>query len=285
MSRRPLPWLLRAAWVILPFTAGPGLADALDDTSRSVQLVASAGLWAGWAVGLVATLVALPVALTAVRVLAPAALAATLAATDALGAATTALAAVLAFTPQVAEEAVNGPAYGDERRYPLRAPGPLLLGPLEVTWALAVAGVAAGPLLLAAEQWVAGAAAVAVGVPVAALALRSLHALARRWLVFVPAGVVLHDPLSLADPVLFPRRTVRRLAPAAADTDALDLTQRALGLALEIRLQDPVELPHVRPGRRRTESATVDAFLASPTRPGAVVTDAQRRRFSVTAGG
>ena len=36
---------------------GPAVGDALDGASRPVQLVASVGLWVGWAVVLVATLV------------------------------------------------------------------------------------------------------------------------------------------------------------------------------------------------------------------------------------
>src|SRR5688500_20129622 len=40
---------LALAWLALPFTTGSMAADALHDASRAVQLVASAGLWAGWA--------------------------------------------------------------------------------------------------------------------------------------------------------------------------------------------------------------------------------------------
>ena len=143
-----------------------------------------------------------------------------------------------------------GSSYGDERRMPLRVPGPLLAGPLVLVWAVAVAGVAAGPLLLAARQWVAGAAAMAAGLPAAGVAVRSMHTLARRWLVFVPNGLVVHDPLVLVEPVLLRRADVRSLGPAPADTAALDLTRGALGLALEVRLVPPVSLCS-RPGDAR----------------------------------
>src|SRR5262245_32137315 len=72
-------WAVRALWVALPFTVGGVLGDALSAGSRPVQVVATAGLWLAWAVGMVATAVALPVSLTALRVLAPAAVAAALA--------------------------------------------------------------------------------------------------------------------------------------------------------------------------------------------------------------
>ncbi|MBV9042028.1 MAG: hypothetical protein JOZ68_13555, partial [Acidimicrobiia bacterium] len=78
--RRAFPWLLRAWWAALPFTAGPGLADALRGAADPVRTLASVGLWTGWAAGLTATLVPHPVSLTALRVLAPAAVAAAVAA-------------------------------------------------------------------------------------------------------------------------------------------------------------------------------------------------------------
>ena len=52
------------------------------------------------------------------------------------------------------------------------------------------AGVVTGPQLLADRQWLIGGVAVAVGAAVGAVGARQLHLLSRRWLVFVPAGVV-----------------------------------------------------------------------------------------------
>jgi hypothetical protein len=176
---------------------------------------------------------------------------------------------------------VAGSSYGVERRMPLRVPGPLLAGPLVVVWGAAATGVAAGPLLLAAGQWIAGAAALAVGLPVAAVAFRSLHTLARRWLVFVPNGVVVHDPLALAEPVLLRRAEVRSFGPAPADTAALDLTRGALGLALEVTLAPPVSVVLAGGGRQGVREATIAAaLLVAPTRPGAVLTEARRRRLA-----
>ena len=75
-----LPWVLRAAWALLPVVAGPAFGDALDGRSRSVQVVASLGLWAVWAAGVLATLVPRPAGLTLLRVAAPAGCAAAVAA-------------------------------------------------------------------------------------------------------------------------------------------------------------------------------------------------------------
>jgi hypothetical protein len=282
-------WPARVTWLALPVLMGPALGDALDDASRPVQVVASTGLWLGWAAVLVATLVPTTVSLTGLRVAAPAAVVAALAAVVADGgsAATVAglagalVAALAAFWPGTGEAFVAGSSYGDERRMPLRVPGPLLAGPLALVWAATAAGVAAGPLLLAARQWIAGAAVLAVGFPVAAVAIRSLHTLARRWLVFVPNGVVVHDPLALAEPVLLRRADVRSFGPAPADTAALDLTRGALGLALEVTLAPPVSVVLAGRGRRgASEATTAAALLVAPTRPGAVLAEARRRRLA-----
>lgn len=284
--QRLLSWALRVAWAVLPFTAGPALGDALDPRSRVVQLVASVALWAGWGAVLGATMAPHPIGLTAVRCATPAAVVAVLVATadghgSPLAVATTALAMALAFLPETGAVFVNGPAYPNERRYLLRAPTPLLLGVLGVVWALALAGPVVGALLVAARQWVAGGLVLAAGVPLSVVLLRAMHGLSRRWLVFVPAGVVLHDPIALADPVLFRRQTVAALGPADADTPALDLTQAAPGLALELTLTEQVPLLRTKPGRRQSEAVSSSRLLFTPTRPGAVLREAAERGLPV----
>ena len=285
--QRLLPWALRVAWAVLPFTTGPALGGALDPRSRAVQLVASVALWTAWGVALVATLVPHPISLTAVRCATPAAVVAVLvAAADGasggpLALASTALAMALAFLPETGTLFVNGQAYPNERRYPLRAPAPLLLGVLAVVWALALAGPVVGALLVAARQWVAGGVVLAAGLPLSVVLLRAMHGLSRRWLVFVPAGVVLHDPIALADPVLFRRQLVVALGPADADSPALDLTQAAPGLALELTLTEEVPILRAKPGRRLGEAVSPSRLLFTPTRPGAVLREATERGLPV----
>ncbi|MEO7571688.1 MAG: hypothetical protein ABIX10_04560 [Acidimicrobiales bacterium] len=287
------PWPIRAAWALLPLLLGPALGDALAEHSQAVARTGSVLAWGGWAGGLVAVLLPTTVSLTALRIATPAALAAaswaalagSRGATDALAVAGGAVAVVAAFSPSTGEVFVNGSSYGDERRLPLRVPGALLFGPIALAWAAAVAAPVAGPLLLAAEQWVPGAIVLAAGIPAAALAVRALHGLARRWVVLVPAGLVLHDHHALVEPVLFARRTIRHLGPAPADEvdGALDLTQRAFGLALVLELDEPVAVaPRRRDGSVRV--APVERLLLTPTRPGVVLRAAAGRRIATGSG-
>lgn len=282
---RLLPWLVRALWAALPFTTGPTLAAALDAASRPVQLLASTGLWAGWAVGMVAAFVPHPITLTTLRVVAPAAVVAALLAAlgehpSALAIAWAGVACAWAFAPAIGAAYVNGPAYPNERRFPLRPPGPLLAGPLPSAWVLSVAGIAAGPLLLAARQWVLGGLLLVVGWPLAFLLLKSIHNLSRRWAVFVPAGVVLHDPVVLFDPMLFRRQEITAFRPATdADTGSFDLSQRAPGLSIQMEFDEPATLTLLKPGKREGVAIHASAVRFTPTRPGAVLEEAARRRI------
>ncbi len=54
-----------------------------------------------------------------------------------------------------------------------------------------------GPLALAARAWVPGVLLTAAAVALGWFLGRRFHRLARRWLVLVPAGVVVHDHLVL----------------------------------------------------------------------------------------
>jgi hypothetical protein len=281
-SRDPGPWPLRVAWVLLALLAGPALADSLDGTSAAVRDTASVGLWGGWLAVLVATLVPRASTLTIVRMGAPAALAATVAAAvhgpagadDAVAIAASVAAVATAWWAVTADAFVDGSSYGDERRFALRSPPSVLVAAVPVAWALAVVVPAVAALLLAARAWVPGVAAALIGAAGIRLGVPAIHRLSRRWLVLVPAGLVVHDHLALADPVLLRRSTVRELGPAPAGpgTDTVvDLTLGAGGLVVEVGLAQELDLPlAVGQGRRRTAAARpAVAFLVAPGRPGA----------------
>ena len=284
-SDRWVVWAARGLWALLPVLVGPSFATGLDSRSAPVQVVCAVGLWCGWAVVLGAMFAPTTVTLTVVRIVAPASVVAALVLAgpggfeveDGIALAATVVASSLCLLPAFGAVCLHGASYGDEERVALRAPGVLLLGPIELSWLLLIAGVAVGPLLLAARQWVAGAAMTVAGVVLAFGIGRALHQLARRWLVFVPAGVVVHDPMGLVDPILLRRARIRSFAPALADTTATDLTMAAPGLALEIALLDKVELV-TRVGRNGARPAVTSAVLVTPTRPGVAISTARRRR-------
>ena len=281
-------WGLRTIWLLLPVLIGPAVADALHDMDATPRSTASATLWVLWAVGLTATLVPLPLTLTALRLGGPAVAALSAwsaeATSNAVHASFALAAAVLvvlaAFAAPVADRFVDGASYGDERRFLLRAPGPvaLVLGPSATV--VAIAGTTVGPILLLDSRWVTGGIATALGAMLAAMAVRSLHRLARRWIVLVPAGFVLHDHLALAEPTLLQRAGLEHLKAASSNTGADDLTQHARGLAIEIRCRRPHDVLPAG-SRDEVEVRAIDAFLCSPARPDVVLAEAARRRLPV----
>jgi|TARA_B110000263_G_scaffold234278_1_gene231798 hypothetical protein len=285
VTRDSIPvWALRAVWLVQPVTLGPALADGFHDLDGHTFLSVSA--WVLWGLGLLATLVPRPLTLTTIRIGGPAA--AALSVWTATTVDDTALVAValggafvlgvLSHWPAIADTCVDGASYGDEKRFLLRAPGPVVLALGPLAWALTVAGVVVGPLLLASGDSAVGSAACVAGLPIAAASARALHHLHRRWIVLVPAGFVLHDHLALADPTLLPRDALASVGPASADTDAHDLTQAARGMALEVRCREPHDL---RPASRdgSAEVVVTEAFLCAPARPDAVLAEAKRRRL------
>jgi hypothetical protein len=287
-------WCLRVLWGLLAVAAGPAFGDALAGASRPVQVVASVGLWVGWAGTLTAMLVPRASTLTAVRIAAPAPLAASVVAAlhgprgidDAVALGIGVAVVAVALLPETADAFVDGSSYGAERRFALRTPPGLLLGPAPVAWLLAVGAPVAAALLLAAEAWVVGAALAVVGAVGIRLGVPALHRLSRRWLVFVPAGLVVHDHLALADPVLLRRPTFARIGPAPVDAlaaGAHDLTLGATGLALELTLEAPIEVGVAAGSGRRREAVPVRSarYLVTPLRPGAVLGEARARRYPV----
>jgi len=286
-------WLARALWLILPFTAGPVFADALLTTDRPFQLSLSLGLWGVWALMLVAFMVPRTQTLTLVRIVAPAAVVFTAwaaVATEngsfalaALALLTTGFAAITALSAPVGDALVDGSSYGDESRFLLRTPGALLMGPIQLVWIVLVVGAAAGPILLAAELWIAGAIALVAGWATVYVALPILHRLSDRWLVFVPAGLVVHDKTALREPQLFRKESIDVLGPAPADTELEDLSLNGLGLALRAKLKEPSKIV---PNQRVEDDSKVTitditGFIVSPNRPGAVLDEASSRSVPI----
>ncbi len=176
------------------------------------------------------------------------------------------------------EHFIQSSAYGHEQRFPLRPPGALLLGPLEVLWAITIGPLIAGPLLIAGDRIAAGGLVVIVGIAVVWVLGPRFHELGRRWLVFVPAGLVVHDHVPLAETVMVAAGEVEVVNLAPADTTAIDLTANALGPAVEIGIRQPTAVARRGTTRRASSTTTTaDRLLVSPSRPGRVIAAARQR--------
>lgn len=287
-------WAPALVWLSLPLTAGSAFAHALDSRSTAVTMTGAIGLWSLWLLGLIAALVPSTVSLTAIRVLMPASVVAAgwaalavpngaeFAESAALG--VTTLCAVLSLSAAVGYTFVNGSSYGDERRLPLRPPGPVLFGPLELVWAAMVASVFAGPFLIASKQWIPGTIVSALAVLFVLVGSRALHQLSKRWLVFVPAGIVLVDRSALLDALLVQRHVVSSIGLAREDSTATDLSVGAVGIQVEIRLStidSIIPTPLRRDRHKIIEPIEVTAVRCTPSRPAWVLDEAKARRLTV----
>lgn len=288
-------WILRVLWVSLPVSAGDALADWMHGWSDGTRLVATTLLWILWAVVLSALLVPRPIASTIARLGTPLAVVVVLLAAASGDVSTaswviallvTVGACALAVRGDFARVCAQGAAYGDEERFPLKVPPGLAFVVVPVAIAVVGAGIATGPMLLGAHQWIAAAVTLAVGWPLAIVVARLVHQLARRWVVLVPAGIAIADPLTLTDPVLFVRERVMGLGPAdpgrRPPADALDLRLGAAFGSCALLLTDEADL--MRRVRGRGVGVRAELILVTPTAAPRLLERAGARRLPVRRG-
>jgi len=284
-------WVLRVLWISLPVTAGQVFADTLHPWSDETRIVATVLLWIAWAIVLSALLVPRPVAATIVRIGTPLAVGVTVLAVAAgnssavvatLAIVVTAGACVLAVRGEFQRVCAQGAAYGDEERFPLKVPPAIAFLMLPLAIAVIGFGLATGPLLLADGRWLGGL-ATAIGFPLAAVSIRLVHQLARRWVVLVPAGIVIADPLTLTDPVLFVRERVQGIGPAdpgrRPPADALDLRLGAAFGSCALLLTDEADV--MQRVRGRGVSVRAGLLLVTPTASARLLERAGKRRLPV----
>ena len=276
-STRQLPtiltWSTRLGWA----TTAIATSQALEtlDTGLTVAL----STWLLWVIGAVAVSIGTPITLTLARTILPLGIPTSALALVAGGSVTLGTIGLIAalitsysvFTAEVGQRWVQAAAYGAERRFPLRPPLGFAL-PAVMLWLLVA--LLASSAVVAAQRSQSGL-AVALGVIGAALAgLGSTrwHRLSCRWLVLVPAGVVIHDPLVLLETAMWRSHVVSGAELAATDTEAADLTGPATGPALEISLRAS-ETVVLATGRKTPEGRAIHltAALIAPSRPGAAL--------------
>ena len=287
-------WLLRVAWVSLPLTAGPAASASVASWTSASRIAAEVLLWLAWAIGLLATWAPRPLMLTALRTIAPALFLLAIAAAADGGPSTaatigalvaTAVVAALSSAHDIAIASANAAAYGDELRYPLRVPPGLFLGPLPLARVLVVAGISVPTLLFTEGRVVLGALCTVLGALLVLVLGRALHGLSRRWVVLVPAGLVVVDPLTLSDPVLFLRERIvalAALAPGRAPEGVTDLRLGAALGSLVLRFDEPAEIGRVARARRGVEMVQTMGICVAAVRRDEVLRHASERRIRVS---
>ena len=286
-------WVLRIAAVATGATV-PLLTDRLDAISSSASVLASISLWATWAVVLLCVLVPSAVSLTALRLVAPAHLAITailvisalIDGTDALtvwALVPTLVTAIVAMSADIGSNFVQSSAYGDEFRIPLLPSVPFVIV-LVVSWTIWISSLVVGALALTREAWVAGGILVTVGVILGVILPRRFHRFSRRWLVVVPAGLVLHDHVVLAESAMFPRDSIRSVLVTRRDSEAADLSGRGRGTGVAVELLDfETVVLAATPNQPGGSALHVKTWWVRPSRPGRAISAWSRRRSRSTS--
>jgi len=278
-SPRAAVWSLRVSWPLWAVLTAVAAADRLDDAGGTAASIVG---WGVVAVGVVALVVPSTAGLTAMRIVAPAALplaalvvaiepSAIAAAALAMGAVT----AVVALSAETGQGFVQASAYGDERRHLLRAPAAVL--PFVVlAWSIWCTAVIISVVMLAGEAWGWAVATGGVAAALTVLLARRFHTLSRRWLVALPAGIVVHDGMVLGETLMVQRHNVASTQLALADTEALDLTGPAAGHAIEVVVRQAVLVQLI--GTRaepKGRAIHAQSFLVAPSRPGLALASLQ----------
>lgn len=262
--------------VVIVGATVPLVTNSLDGVDGGTKVLASISLWALWAALLASVAIPSSITLTALRLLAPAhtAIVIVIAASDldtgsAIAVVLTVAMSSVAFMAETGSFFVQRSAYGDERRFLLRCPTPMAVVQV-LMWLFWMSSAIVGALALVNRAWVAGGLLTALAVGGVALLPQRFHRLSRRWLVGVPAGIVVHDHVLLAETAMFARNALAAIemtrGPIGDDAD-LAGGGRAPGLRITLHDFDTVVLTASsdHPGGRAIH---VRSFRIRPSRPG-----------------
>jgi hypothetical protein len=270
-----LAWSVRVLWLVAALLPN-NLTDTMSSHSQVLRTTMSVELWLLWALVALATWLHHPISLTTARCIVPVVVAhlfvglpdSSFGVGNVIGAACALVALVLIYTSNYGSIHVQAGAYGDERRYLLRVPAPIVM-PLVLGWGVMMVVVSTTPLMLASERYVVG----GVGVVLSAGLLWQLpvrlHRLSRRWLVKVPAGWVVHDDVVLSENLLIKTHEVVSMNLALEGSEAIDLTGMTRGVPIEVHLREMTDVrltPLAAKLLKTVDALHVKAFLVAPTR-------------------
>ena len=191
-----------------------------------------------------------------------------------VGVAVAVLALVCIFLPAFGSLHVQASAYGDEKRLLLRVPA-AQIAPITVSYLLLAALVVATLFAAAGEVWWLAAVCLVLTVLLFRVVVKSLHRFSRRWLVVVPAGVVVHDELLLAETFMVRTTAVTRVELSATSGEALNLTgdiagvRRQLVLVVQLREAEKLALsPYLAKMLGTLDALHVQSYAVAPTLAG-----------------
>lgn len=255
-----------ASWVVLGIAAPwQSLADSHSSAVGTVLIV-----W-GWTLFLaaaIAVLVPSPISLTVTKCVTPLMVLGSFIATSPAGIFGSLAALIITWSALFGDVMVQGSAYGEETRFTLRTPVPYW-APSVVAWALLSGGLVGGTVLIAAENYIVGAPVLLIGALLTPTVPRRLHRLSRRWLVIVPAGIVVHDHLVLAETQMSMRSKILSITKVNESGETADFTGGILGprIAVQLKEADKVVLSKITAKTLGTIDALhVKAFSFAPRR-------------------
>jgi hypothetical protein len=232
--------------------------------------------WILWAVVAIGTWIQHHISLTTVRSLAPIVVfySAVYALSESLSSLNIAvvtcgiISLMLMFTADYGSAHVQAGAYGNERRFLLRIPAPVVL-PTLITWALVATVLVVLESAVQSENYVLGIPLLLALIAMSWKFAPQMHRLSKRWLVRVPAGWVVHDDLLLAENLLVRSHNLVAINFALADSEALDLSGMTRGVPIQISLREMTDVRLSQLGARLLKTMDVlhvQAFLVATTR-------------------
>lgn len=272
--------LLRVSVGCLPFI-GAGVGELLDDRSASVQITGTTVAWVVWGAVVIASFISHPITLTVLRIGTPvvAAFIVFVAATQGssgsqiIGAAVGVAILLLSFSAEIGGIYVQASAYGDEKRFALRPPV-VLIAPVLLSVLIADLSILGLPMLVAARNWaVAIIALIGFFISVKYLLAR-IHLLSRRWLVFVPAGIVVHDEIVLSINLMIRKQDLLQMQLARDNSAAADLSALTWGVPLELSFNKPLDVSLTAIGAKHLKAVSAihaQSVLIAASRPGSVL--------------
>ena len=279
-----LHMVLRGLLSCLPFI-GAGVGGLLDDRSTAVQMTGSTLAWAVWGTVVIASYISHPITLTVLRIGTPVVAGFMIFVvfnqgtsgghiiSKAVSAAVSVAVLLLSFSAEIGSIYVQASAYGDEKRFALRPPV-VLIAPILLSALFAELSIIAFPLLVAARNWSVAAVSLSGVYLSTKYLLPRIHLLSRRWLVFVPAGVVVHDEIVLSTNLMIRKQDLSKIQLARENSAAADLSALTWGVPLEFLFNKPLDISLTSIGAKHLNTVSAihaQSVLIATSRPGAVI--------------